>query len=63
MIGVDSIGFLKRERLHQMVGLPEGPTPEEPCGYCDSCFSGEYPAGRPSQLGKYRFETRISENE
>lgn len=36
MIGADSLGFMPVERLHEVV-------PDIKCGYCDGCFTGNYP--------------------
>ena len=55
LIGCDSIGFLKMERLHEMIGTSPN------VGYCDACFGGEYPAGRAT-TGKFKFETKLSES-
>ena len=55
LIGCDSIGFLKMERLHEMIGTAPN------VGYCDACFGGEYPAGRAT-TGKFKFETKLSES-
>ncbi|MBO5199517.1 MAG: amidophosphoribosyltransferase [Lachnospiraceae bacterium] len=39
MIGADSLGYLSVERLAELV--------EGDCGYCSSCFTGEYPIAPP----------------
>ncbi|MCI8594091.1 MAG: amidophosphoribosyltransferase [Oscillospiraceae bacterium] len=36
MIGADSLGFLSLHSLHQIA-------PDAQCGFCDGCFTGEYP--------------------
>ena len=36
MIGADSLGFMPVERLHEIV-------PNINCGFCDGCFTGNYP--------------------
>ncbi|MDE7423301.1 MAG: amidophosphoribosyltransferase [Lachnospiraceae bacterium] len=41
MIGADSLGYLDKDRLHELLG---GQT-----GYCDACFSGNYPVEPPKQ--------------
>ncbi len=41
LIDADSLGFLDGERLHEMIG---GDT-----GYCDACFSGNYPVEPPKE--------------
>lgn len=51
-IGCDSISFYKTEDLAEILG---GDT-----SFCQACFTGEYPAGKPANTGKYRFETRIT---
>jgi len=56
-IGCDSLGYLKMERLGEMIGRTDDK------GYCDACFGGEYPAGRPEQTGKFRFERKLSEKD
>lgn len=53
-IGCDTIGYLKMERLGEMIGRNDDK------GYCDACFGGEYPVGRPKQTGKFRFERKLS---
>ena len=54
LIGCDSIGFLKMDRLHEMIGREPGK------GYCSACFGGEYPAGR-AVTGKFKFEIKLSD--
>ena len=54
LIGCDSIGFLKMDRLHEMIGS------EPSKGYCSACFGGEYPAGR-AVTGKFKFEIKLSD--
>ncbi len=41
MIGADSLGYLDGERLNELI---EGDT-----GYCDACFSGNYPVAPPEE--------------
>lgn len=36
MIGADSLGFLSLESLHKIA-------PQANCGFCDGCFTGNYP--------------------
>ncbi len=36
MLGADSLGFMPVERLKEIV-------PEIRCGFCDGCFTGNYP--------------------
>ena len=39
IIGADSLGYLSKERLHELIGGSHG--------YCDACFSGNYPVEPP----------------
>ncbi len=57
IIGADSLGYLNLEHLSMLVGA------QNPSGYCDACFSGNYPTKEPIAAGKNRFETKISEKE
>lgn len=42
MIGADSLGYLQTESLPHLTGQADtGSHPE--CGYCNACFSGDYP--------------------
>lgn len=52
LIGVDSLGYLPMEALSELS-----------CGkgYCDACFSGDYPTDIPSDTRKDRFEMKLSE--
>lgn len=52
LIGCDSLGFLDRDRLGELIEARDG--------YCDACFGGSYPAGRPAVTEKYRFERKRS---
>lgn len=54
-IGVDSLGYLSVSGVNQ---IAEGAT----CGFCDACFTGNYPVDPPAQSEKNRFEKRLSEN-
>ena len=36
LIGADSLGFLSLEDLHHIA-------PDASCGFCDGCFTGQYP--------------------
>ncbi len=42
MIGADSLGFLPVERLKEIA-------PKSKCGFCDACFTGNYPYKVPSE--------------
>ncbi len=55
IIGCDSIGFLKTERLREMIGRTDDK------GYCSACFDSNYPAGRAAESGKFKFECKLSE--
>ena len=48
MIGADSLGYLAVERLSDMIG---GDT-----GYCDACFTGNYPIEPPSENIRGEYE-------
>lgn len=52
LIGADSLGYLPVQALSE---LTEG------AGYCDACFTGEYPTGIPADTRKDRFEQKLSE--
>lgn len=41
LIGADSLGYLDGERLSELA--------EGDCGYCDACFSGNYPVEAPQE--------------
>ena len=41
-IGADSLGFLSLDGLYRSVQCNRGK-------FCDACFSGEYPMGKPDQ--------------
>ena len=50
--GVDSLGFLSLEACRKIaVGCK--------LGFCDACFSGEYPIPVPEQVDKNMFEIEI----
>lgn len=55
-IGVTSLGHLPVEDLPYLVGASER------VGFCDACFTNEYPTETPKYSGKSRFEHKISEN-
>ena len=48
LIGADSLGCLDGERLPELI---EGDT-----GYCDACFSGNYPVEPPTEDIRGSFE-------
>lgn len=41
IIGADSLGYLELNRLPELI--------HGGCGYCDACFSGNYPIKRPTE--------------
>ena len=47
MIGADSLGYMEVEKLKDMVG---------DLGYCDACFTGEYPTKVPGKDVSQAFE-------
>lgn len=57
IIGADSLGYLKTERLGELIGEKNG------CGYCDACFTANYRTEIPQDSGKSRFEIKLSEKE
>jgi amidophosphoribosyltransferase len=48
-IGADSLGYLSLERLREAVGKEVG-------GYCQACFSGDYPVAVVDGSSKRAFE-------
>lgn len=54
IVGADTLGYLDREDLTEMVGT---------CQYCHACFSGEYPTPIPTNTSKDRFEGKLSQRE
>lgn len=57
LIGADSLGYLKTERLGELIDAPCGK------GYCDACFTANYKTAAPTSTGKTRYEKRLSEKE
>ncbi len=53
MIGADSLGYLPKERLCDLVDNKD---------YCSACFDGVYPTSVEKNMAKSKFEQRISEN-
>lgn len=41
IIGADSLGYLSVERLNELI--------DGDCGYCDACFTGNYPVDPPTE--------------
>lgn len=56
IIGADTLGYLNINHLSMLIGT------ENKCGYCDACFSAEYPTEIPKKTEKNRFEHKINEN-
>ena len=54
-IGVDSLAYLSVDATHHLA---------ENCniGFCDGCFTGNYPVEVPKEQPKDKFETKLSEN-
>ena len=50
-IGADSLGYLPKERLGELIGS---------CDYCSACFDGAYPTSIESNPRKNKFEKKIS---
>lgn len=51
IIGADSLGYLPKEALSELVGSD---------GYCSACFDGAYPTKIPTDTRKDRFEQKLS---
>lgn len=52
IIGVDSLGYLPTESLHELAGN---------YNFCNACFSGIYPTEIPANIRKNRFEQKLSD--
>ncbi|MCR5808631.1 MAG: amidophosphoribosyltransferase [Clostridiales bacterium] len=52
IIGVDSLGYLPMEALPELA---------KSMGFCDACFTGNYPTNVPADTRKDRFEQKLSE--
>lgn len=52
IIGVDSLGYLPKESLSELI---------DDCGFCSACFDGNYPTEIYANVRKNRFEQRLSE--
>ena len=50
MAGADSLGYLSVEGLLRVAGKDDG-------GFCDACFTGNYPVPVQLQLGKLVLES------
>ena len=53
-IGVDSLGFISTDSVRR---IAEGAR----CGFCDACFTGNYPVETPANISKDKFESKISD--
>jgi amidophosphoribosyltransferase len=53
-IGVDSLGYLSLDRLRRAVGMDTARIGVG--GYCEACFSGDYPVAVTEGSGKMAFE-------
>ena len=52
IIGADTLGYLPMEDLGELTGCP---------GFCDACFTGDYPTPVPTDTRKDRFEQKLSQ--
>ena len=52
-IGADSLGYLSVEGVNKIAGN------EAKCGFCDACFTGNYPCDVPKEMPKDKFEFKI----
>ncbi len=52
-IGADSLGYLSVESVRKIAG------PEAKCGFCDGCFTGNYPCAVPKEMPKDKFEYKL----
>ena len=55
VIGVDSLGYLSIENAMKLSG--------EEKGYCNACFTGEYPTMVPTEIPARRFDQKLSEKD
>ena len=55
VIGVDSLGYLSIENAMKLSG--------EEKGYCNACFTGEYPTATPTENRTGRFDQKLSEKD
>lgn len=56
IIGADSLGFLNVDYLPMLADHSK-------CGFCNGCFTGNYPVPPPKETRKLKFERRLSESE
>ena len=52
-IGVDSLAYLSVEATHKLAEKTN-------MGYCDGCFTGNYPVEVPKNQEKNKFETKLN---
>ena len=52
-IGADTLGYLSVEGVRQIAGN------DAKCGFCDACFTGNYPCPVPKEMPKDKFEFKI----
>jgi len=52
-IGADSLGYLSVDSVRKLA------VPEAKCGFCDGCFTGNYPCAVPKEMPKDKFEFKI----
>ncbi|MDO4546813.1 MAG: amidophosphoribosyltransferase [Clostridia bacterium] len=55
IIGADSLGFLSCENVRHLC--------DNTTGFCDGCFTGDYPCPPPEHPEKNRFERKIMEDD
>lgn len=53
-IGADSLGYLSVESVNKIANGAK-------CGFCDACFTGNYPVDPPQATDKNKFECKLSE--
>ena len=53
-IGADSLGYLSVESENKIANGAK-------CGFCDACFTGNYPVDPPQATDKNKFECKLSE--
>ena len=57
IIGVDSLGFLSVDNLCKLIDVPDK------CGYCDACFTNNYPTVVPPPRAERKYNKKLSEKE
>lgn len=55
LIGADSLAYLSEKAVMELA-------PKACCGFCDGCFSGNYPVEVPKNTSKNKFEEKIHKN-